>query len=71
LASALEASRNAWFVVSATECAASASSVVEPLIRPPASLVTAISAFAASASSAVVRLAPARCMRGTERRLTC
>src|SRR5215470_17945091 len=59
LDSAIDASRNAWLVVSAIEWAASASSAVEPLIMPPISLATAISALAASATSTVARLAPA------------
>ena len=50
------ASRKTWLMVSATECAASASIELEPLTKPPMSLATAISRFAASATSTVILL---------------
>ena len=70
-ASEIEASRNSWFVVSATECAASASSAVDPLISPPASFATAMMALAAAAMRTVRRLAPAFRARRVLRRLNC
>src|SRR5919201_3739474 len=69
--SPMETSRNAWFVVSASECAASASSAVEPLSSPPPSFATSISALAEMATSTVLRLAPASRCRPRLRLLTC
>src|SRR5215207_1821002 len=48
-----ETSRKSWFVVSATECAPSASIALEPLSSPAVILATAIPRFAASATSTV------------------
>ena len=45
-----EASSRSWLVVSATECAASASIALEPLSAPPKPLATAMPALAASAT---------------------
>ena len=46
-------SRKTWLRVSATECAASASIELDPLISPAASLATAIARLAASATRTV------------------
>src|SRR5690348_2089249 len=56
-ASEMETSRKPWLAVSASEWAASASMAAEPLMSPPASLVTVTNKFAASAISTVFRLA--------------
>src|SRR5690242_13348349 len=68
----MEPSRNAWLTVSANEWAASASSAVDPLTRPPASLTTAITALATSATITVRLLAPTPFReRSRLRRLVC
>jgi len=59
LAELIETSRRSWFVVSATECAASARSADEPLSVPATPFTVAMVAFAATATSTVFLLAEA------------
>jgi hypothetical protein len=56
-----EARSMIWFAVSATECAASASSADELVTAPATPLTTATAAFAAIAYQNVFVLAPATC----------
>src|SRR5436305_11403888 len=51
--------RNTWLVVSATECAVSASIAADPLSRPAANLASVTITFDPSATRTVLRLSPA------------
>jgi hypothetical protein len=54
---ASEVRRKAWFAMSATEWAASANIAAEPVNSPAAPFAIAIEAFAAKATSTVLRSA--------------
>ena len=57
----IEVSRNTWFKVSATECAASASMALEPVRMPATTLMTATTMLAAPAIITVRLVSPDPC----------
>src|SRR5438034_809372 len=65
--SLMESSRNPWSVVSATECAASASSAADPPSTPAIPLATASVRFAPAATSTVFLLSDALMCARTNR----